>query len=467
MPPPRRGGTGRSWQACISCAASVSPRPCRCPRPPRPAAAHRAAGLVPGVVDPARQARQRGSSRQRGCARRGPAGWPERSAALPPAATRQAVMAELLQRIQHARHRPARKAAGCRASTAAGRPPSGRRRRRRRPGQRIQRAPRTGGQQHLGAAPALRLQPLRATSGRAAQPQHLAAAAHRGQQQLGSAAVSSSRAPRGGSSSVFSSALADAGSWPRPDGSAPPWRGRGTRSWTQSMAARTSSMRIWRLGLRLALGATLGVTHRRHRRPAAQLHAQRFGSRRCRSGCDASTCRPAGGRRPPHAAVPAGGLAQPGLRHGLRAFEQAVARGAVQQQRMGVPCQRLVQRRRQPGQRRGAVGAPPAVADRPPAPGPRRPARGCPAASSARSAPAPAAHARRSRRARARRRPGPGFEAIGRAHRGAALGGHRGRAGRTTGQVGLPALLHPGAPAAPAPRCRSRGRRPGRQSWHR
>jgi hypothetical protein len=76
----------------------------------------------------------------------------------------------------------------------------------------------------------------------------------------GSALVSSTRIWPGGSSSVFSSALAAAGSAPRPGAAAAPWRGRGRGLLTtQSMAARTSSMRICGWAWRFALGGDVVV----------------------------------------------------------------------------------------------------------------------------------------------------------------------------------------------------------------
>jgi hypothetical protein len=74
--------------------------------------------------------------------------------------------------------------------------------------QRIQRPAAAGGQQHLRRGDALPGQPGAGQRRPAWQGQALAAAAHGGQQQAGVGGVSSSRVPAGGSSRVFSRALA-------------------------------------------------------------------------------------------------------------------------------------------------------------------------------------------------------------------------------------------------------------------
>jgi hypothetical protein len=127
-----------------------------------------------------------------------------------PRCSRHRVVAELVQRVQHARHRPAGKgrrlATRHRLGQAApdlGRDTGLRQR------QRIQRAAAAGGQQHLRRRDALRGQPgaghASAGAGKARLWQRLRTV---GSSRLGSAAVSSSRVPAGGSSRVLSRALA-------------------------------------------------------------------------------------------------------------------------------------------------------------------------------------------------------------------------------------------------------------------
>ena len=224
-------------------------------------------------------------------------------------------------------------------------------------GQRVERPRAAGGQQHRASAastpcPAARLRPVRVAAPAAAAAG--SGCARWASRRSGSLQLSSSRAPGGGSSRVLSSALADCGFIASAGCSTSTLaRPREVVLTIQSVAARTSPMRIWRLGLRLpdvpSAAASTGLP--------ADVDAQRLGQHHEQVRVGAGPDQAAAGavatgqwlpRRP--------GFAQPGL--GQRQLERqgADARAADHQQRVRRLVQGRGQRLGQPGQ-----GQPPPV----------------------------------------------------------------------------------------------------------
>jgi hypothetical protein len=388
---------------------------------------------------------------------------------------RHGVMAELLQRVQHQRHGPARKAPPPAATHGRGRPAQ-RHRRRPRPATRpVHPAGAAAGQASstsgaCSPAPAAR---HRASGAGGGQAPGAGSGCARWAAGLGSAAVSSSRMPAGrffqrlqqrvGRCRFSASAGCSSTTLPRP---------RDEVLWTQSMAARTRRCD-------LAAGLALALVHRRRpcrrsfaaSRPAAR--ARSSGSSTSRSGwpCDCTRWQAAAAAAGCRCRVPAQTLRTARLGASTSANSSAPTPGCtVQQQRMAA----LRSQRRPAGrparaaavavfahhQTRHATRAAPSGPDC--CRGLDRSAR-----ASMRAKRAGSAAARRFVAGRAPVEEGQVL-ASKRSARAPPHAARRPRrpAGRTTASGRAAALLHPGFQCAST--CgRSRGRRPGRQRWRR